>query len=67
MQEVPIGQMAQGTPFRPTPPPLLPDFKVLGGGKGHIYRHIDIYDIYTAIYTYIKLYIHIYTYIERCE
>ena len=32
VQEVPVGQMAQGTPFRH--PPL--NFKVLGGGKGEV-------------------------------
>ena len=32
VQELPVGQMAQGTPFRcPSP-----DFKVLGGGKGEV-------------------------------
>ena len=36
VQEVSVGQMAQGTPFRCLPwppPPLFPDFKVLGGGE----------------------------------
>ena len=37
VQEVSVGQMAQGTPFRclpwPTPPPISNYFKVLGGGE----------------------------------
>ena len=34
VQEVPVGQMAQGTPFRCLPwPPPFPD---LGGGKGEV-------------------------------
>ena len=33
VQEVPVGQMAQGTPFRCRGPPPL---KVLGGGKGQV-------------------------------
>ena len=32
VQEVPVGQMAQGTPFLPA----VAHFKVLGGGKGEV-------------------------------
>ena len=53
VQEVPVGQMAQGTPFRclpwPTPPP---QFQLLGGGKGEVKppkcptRHPGLADIF---------------------
>ena len=36
VQEVPAGQMVQGTPFRCLPWPTPPNFKVLGGGKGEV-------------------------------
>ena len=32
VQEVPVGQMAQGTPFRCLPWPTPPNLKVLAGG-----------------------------------
>ena len=65
VQEVLVGQMAQGTPSQclpwPTPPP---NFKVLGGGKGEVKppkcptRHQGSADI---LYQYVSQILHYFT------
>ena len=75
VQEVPVSQMAQGTPPWPTPPP---DFKVLGGGKGEVKppkcptRHPRVggytgtymrVEIYICIHTLLRIHTYLHTYI----